>query len=312
MRTRHSVAISALVIVLTPILAISETTPCHDSDGDGWADPEAATDSCPPDNCPGAYNFDQASCYNTGDPLADGIINVQDVVKTVGIAFRGEMPAFDSACAEVLKGGTDNNCDGMTDVIDVVSVVNVAFRGQQENFCKPCDCDCYPSGCTDQSGTVNLIPNNGSFEKYCDSTLDGWNIVSFAGDQVELIDTAASDGGLWSVALIGCWVCAGAIETSIPHAVPGGIYRLSLYSRVMGPYPECCASVWMRLENAGSIASGLAYSDSVWTYGELTDTLAPGTADDTMTVRLTGDFGQFPWDVMVDRVTLEYLGQPEP
>lgn len=312
MRKSLSVLNVALAIVLTPTLAFCESTPCHDSDGDGWADPEVAADSCPADNCPAMYNYEQTDCSNVGDPVVDGVINVQDVVKTVGIAFRGEMPAFDSACANVLKGGTDNNCDGNTDLLDVVNVVNVAFRGQSENFCRPCLCDCYPTYCPELAGELNLLPNNGSFERHCDSTLQGWKIKSFAGDQVALVDTAAPDGGRWSVALLGCWACAGTIVTSIPHSVPGGIYRLSLYSKLMGPYSECCSGVFLRLENAGSTAFGSVYSDTVWTYGELIDTIAPVSEDDTITVTLSGDFGQFPWDVMVDRVTLEYLGQLEP
>lgn len=300
----------ASVVVSTPCLA--QLAPCHDSDGDAWADPEFATDSCPPDNCPGTYNADQVNCYNVGDPVSDGAINVLDVVRSVDYAFRGMMPDAGAGCQNVLVGGTDVNCDGATSIVDVVKLVNVAFRGGVDDFCRPCSCDCYPEFCPELADVNNLLPNHGSFEKYCDSTLEGWRIKSFAGGQVALVDTAAPNGGRWSVALLGCWACAGTIEASIPHPVPGGIYRLSLYSKVMGPYPECCTSVFLRLENAGSTAYASAYSDSVWTYGELIDTIASGSVDDTLTVTLSGDFGQFPWDVMVDRVTLDYLGQAAP
>jgi len=78
-------------------------------------------------------------CECHGDPLCDGVTNLQDVVLTVNVAFRGAAPAIDSTCAH--SGRSDVDCNGYTDVRDVVRVINVAFRGAsaEVTFCKPCD-----------------------------------------------------------------------------------------------------------------------------------------------------------------------------
>ncbi|MEW5702803.1 MAG: hypothetical protein AB1792_11330 [Candidatus Zixiibacteriota bacterium] len=80
---------------------------------------------------------DGCSCPCHGDPQCDGIPNVQDVVQTVNVAFRGAAPVFDPNCP---KERTDVNCDGVSTVQDVVKVVNVAFRGASKatEFCDPC------------------------------------------------------------------------------------------------------------------------------------------------------------------------------
>ncbi|MEW5700905.1 MAG: hypothetical protein AB1792_01565 [Candidatus Zixiibacteriota bacterium] len=76
-------------------------------------------------------------CPCHGDPQCDSVANVQDVVQTVNVAFRGSAPVFDPQCP---KERTDVNCDGVTTVQDVVKVVNVAFRGYSAatEFCDPC------------------------------------------------------------------------------------------------------------------------------------------------------------------------------
>ncbi|MEW5700753.1 MAG: hypothetical protein AB1792_00800 [Candidatus Zixiibacteriota bacterium] len=77
-------------------------------------------------------------CPCFGDPFCDGIrSSVQDVVKTIDVAFRGVAPVFDQACP---REQTDVNCDGSTSVQDVVKEVNVAFRGGNAatEFCQPC------------------------------------------------------------------------------------------------------------------------------------------------------------------------------
>jgi len=77
------------------------------------------------------------SCPCHGDPQCDSVANVQDVVQTVNVAFRGAAPVFDPQCP---KQRTDVNCDGYSTVQDVVKVVNVAFRGANPatEFCDPC------------------------------------------------------------------------------------------------------------------------------------------------------------------------------
>lgn len=312
MRKSLSVLNVALAIVLTPTLAICEGTPCHDSDGDSWADPEAATDSCPPDNCPGLYNFDQANCHNTGDPLADGIINVQDVVKTVEIAFRGQMPAFDSACAELLEAGTDNNCDGNTDVVDVVTVVNVAFRGQPENFCKPCLCDCFPNSCPETVVTGNLIPHNGSFEHYCRPNLEGW---TFDSSYITIFPEPSPSGGEWSMHIQADWSWWGWAEFAAPQSVPGGIYRVSAYYRARIPESMSGSMGTITLRYASHTKREVCYSpNDSWQQVWFTDTI-PSIPGEQLKLHLeasnshiamTGEGPQF------DRVVLEYLGQPDP
>lgn len=268
MRKSLSVLNVALAIVITPTLAICEGTPCHDSDGDSWADPEAAIDSCSPDNCPAMYNYEQADCSNVGDPVVDGVINVQDVVKTVGVAFRGEMPAFDSACADVLKGGTDNNCDGKTDLIDVVTVVNVAFRGQQENFCKPCSCDCYPSSCPEIPGLVNLLPNNGNFERHCQGTLDGW--LSNGGTLVDIASPGAGRWGIRSNCLPSChppWSMAAILSGD----QPAGVYFFSIAYRPEWPSDQ--GAIAFQFGGQGGDKWDAFDADTVWNTISFVDTL---------------------------------------
>jgi len=83
------------------------------------------------------YGVSTCLCPCHGDPQCDGVHNVQDVVQTVNVAFRGYAPVFDPQCP---KQRSDVNCDGVTTVVDVVKVVNVAFRGANPatEFCDPC------------------------------------------------------------------------------------------------------------------------------------------------------------------------------
>jgi hypothetical protein len=92
-----------------------------DIDGDKIGD---ACDSCP--ECP---------CDN--DPICDGVrSDIQDVVSTLQVAFRGEPPARDSTC---LRERSDVDCSGATDIVDVVKVIDVAFRGAAlaATYCDP-------------------------------------------------------------------------------------------------------------------------------------------------------------------------------
>jgi len=76
-------------------------------------------------------------CPCHADPQCDGVRNVQDVVQTVNVAFRGAAPAYDPQCA---PERTDVDCSGATDVVDVVAMVDVAFRAAAplSKFCHPC------------------------------------------------------------------------------------------------------------------------------------------------------------------------------
>lgn len=80
------------------------------------------------------------ACDCHTDPVCDAVIsNVQDVVATIGVAFRGAAAIGDPNGACPFET-TDMNCDGFTSVIDVVKVVNVAFRGANPaaEYCVAC------------------------------------------------------------------------------------------------------------------------------------------------------------------------------
>lgn len=88
----------------------------------------------------GVSDNTDCACDCHADPVCDGVrSNVQDVVVTIGVAFRGAAPIPDpnGACP---YDATDMNCDTFTSVVDVVKVVNVAFRGANPatEFCNPC------------------------------------------------------------------------------------------------------------------------------------------------------------------------------
>ncbi|MBI3872669.1 MAG: trypsin-like peptidase domain-containing protein [candidate division Zixibacteria bacterium] len=110
-----------------------------DADSDGVCDAG--------DNCPYFANPDQIGCPFHGDPVADGVTDVLDVVAVVGIAFRGSAAIIDSTCPHAPGGRTDVDCNGVTDILDVVLFIDVAFRGTTRNFCHPCACNPYPTNC---------------------------------------------------------------------------------------------------------------------------------------------------------------------
>lgn len=82
--------------------------------------------------------YEDCGCPCPADPVCDSLrSNVQDVVTTVNVAFRGTASVTDPAC---VRERTDVNCSGATNVQDVVKVVNVAFRGASASteYCNPC------------------------------------------------------------------------------------------------------------------------------------------------------------------------------
>lgn len=79
----------------------------------------------------------ECNCHS--DPVCDGIIsNIQDVVTTVGVAFRGV--ASPDPNVDCPYETTDMDCSGVTDVVDVVKVVNVSFRNANPatEYCVAC------------------------------------------------------------------------------------------------------------------------------------------------------------------------------
>lgn len=76
-------------------------------------------------------------CNCHGDTKCDGATNIQDVVATIGIAFRGIPPESTTNC---FWENSDVDCSGITDILDVVRIINVAFRGGDPAtlFCDPC------------------------------------------------------------------------------------------------------------------------------------------------------------------------------
>lgn len=80
------------------------------------------------------------TCDCHADPFCDGgQLNVQDVVATISVAFRG-MTSPPDPSPTCPKERTDVDCSSTTDVVDVVKIVNVAFRGVNPatEFCDPC------------------------------------------------------------------------------------------------------------------------------------------------------------------------------
>lgn len=82
-------------------------------------------------------------CRCIGDPICDGVTNVQDVIAVIDAAFRGVPEAPDSFCPidpVAASGVTDVDCSGVTNIVDVVTTVSVAFRGAAASsvFCAPC------------------------------------------------------------------------------------------------------------------------------------------------------------------------------
>ncbi|HWO57527.1 MAG TPA: carboxypeptidase-like regulatory domain-containing protein [bacterium] len=78
------------------------------------------------------------TCPCKYDPACDGVIsNVQDVVTTVNVAFRGASGIIDPGCG-IERTDVDGN--GFTSVTDVVRIVNVAFRGADRltQYVDPC------------------------------------------------------------------------------------------------------------------------------------------------------------------------------
>lgn len=79
----------------------------------------------------------RCDCPCHADPECDGLTNIQDVVKTINVAFRAVQPDPYPFCPRVT---TDVNCDGVTNILDVVAVVDVTFRAADPNtiFCDAC------------------------------------------------------------------------------------------------------------------------------------------------------------------------------
>ena len=92
--------------------------PCTDTDGDGYGNPGYPANTCEEDNCPVAYNPDQAE-VDDGDIDCSGDINVLDVLAVVnhilGSSYLVGEP-FDRA---------DCNKDGSVNVLDALSIVNI-------------------------------------------------------------------------------------------------------------------------------------------------------------------------------------------
>jgi hypothetical protein len=80
-----------------------------------------------------AYACD-CNCYS--DPGCNGATDVTDVVRVIGLAFRGAIPDNFALCP---WDEMDVDCSGLTDILDVIGVVDVAFRGAaSSSFCDPC------------------------------------------------------------------------------------------------------------------------------------------------------------------------------
>lgn len=79
----------------------------------------------------------RCDCGCHGDPFCDGILNIQDVVSTIDVAFRNGTPVAQPYCP---RQATDLNCDGIVNIQDIVIMLDVTFRGQDPDqaICNPC------------------------------------------------------------------------------------------------------------------------------------------------------------------------------
>jgi hypothetical protein len=113
------------------------------ADLDGEGSPDLAVANAASNNVSVLLNcapVPACSCKCHTDPgNCDGVVDIIDVVATIGVAFRGANPIIDPS-ADCPYQVTDMNCSGATDVVDVVRIVNVAFRGGSAatQFCVPC------------------------------------------------------------------------------------------------------------------------------------------------------------------------------
>jgi len=85
-----------------------------------------------------AFGCSGCICPCWADPQCDGVrSNVEDVVLTMNVAFRGSAGVTDPGCP---KQRTDFDANGTTDVVDAVRVINVAFRGltPASQYVNPC------------------------------------------------------------------------------------------------------------------------------------------------------------------------------
>jgi hypothetical protein len=76
------------------------------------------------------------NCLRHGDPKADGVTNVFDVVIAVDVAFRNAPNVYTDDCCPHFSR-LDLNCDCIVNVFDVVKFVDIAFRNGGPG-CNPC------------------------------------------------------------------------------------------------------------------------------------------------------------------------------
>ncbi len=81
-----------------------------------------------------AYFCGVFNCPHPGDPDGNGLIDVFDVIRVIGIAFSGDHDPQDPGCPRT-RG--DANSDGFTDVFDAIYLITTAFSGGP-NPVSPC------------------------------------------------------------------------------------------------------------------------------------------------------------------------------
>lgn len=77
-------------------------------------------------------------CDCHGDPVCDGVTDVQDVITAINVAFRNGSDLLDPLCPTANR--LDVDCSTNVDILDVVGMVDVAFRNGDpaQLFCDPC------------------------------------------------------------------------------------------------------------------------------------------------------------------------------
>ncbi|MEW5922425.1 MAG: M6 family metalloprotease domain-containing protein [Candidatus Zixiibacteriota bacterium] len=114
--------------------------PCFDGDSDGFGDPDHAENICADDNCPDAYNPDQAdsdgdgigdACdtgFLCGDVNVSGGVNILDVTYIISYLYKGGPEPVPMASADVNNSGSVN-------ILDVTYLISYLYKGGPAPTC---------------------------------------------------------------------------------------------------------------------------------------------------------------------------------
>lgn len=141
---------------------------------------------------------------------------------------------------------------------------------------------------------ANLIAN-GSFENAGNPSLLGWSAGAADTAYVNYSADVPPGGGICSVRLLNQWTFPGSVSCSVAAQAGTHRYRLSAWGKALksAPLARAGGALTLSLKSMGGIGfrKSCVFADTIWTYGELLDTLST-TANDTLVVSLRGNFDQ--------------------